>query len=74
MQYKLSALETLGVVTVGAVVALAVDKMIHSEEDPIEHHRALMAAVTGVYVIGVVVGTMRPDEGWDKKLIGQSED
>lgn len=71
MEFKLSAQETLGVVTIGAVLGLIVDRMTHDESTPIEHRRKIMAAGAGLYVLGVVVGTMRPEEGYMKMIGGE---
>ena len=71
-EYKLSAMETLGVVAVGGALAVIADKfLVHKDKEvPQEEHTMAIAAGAGLYILGVVIGSMRPEGGFGNLLPG----
>lgn len=64
MEWKLSPLETAGVVGVGLGLAWAANKVSNAQATPQAHQLAMLIGGATLYTAGVVIGANRPAQGW----------
>ena len=64
MRWNLSLTETLGVATVGVALSLVAEKAAAAQADESTYRKIMYSTAVGMYVLGVVVGTNRPEKGW----------
>jgi len=64
MNWKLSPVETVGVVGVGVGLAWLANKVSNSQKTPAAHTTAMLVGGTVIYTAGVVIGANRPPKGF----------
>ena len=64
MEWKLSPVETVGVVGVGLLMAYGANKIANTQESPDAHQWAMLLGGATLYTAGVLIGANRPETGW----------